>query len=239
MAEPSLRLNFCVDIVFCVDCTESMDNILNIIKERALSFYGDLTNNMWAKQKKIDQLRVRVVAFRDYLACDEERKKGYKGHDPMLVTDFFLLPEEGKKLEVAVRSLQPVGGGDQPEDGLEALAYAIRSDWQTSSDMKHRQVIVLWTDAPPHKIGTGSTASLYPKGMAANIAELTKWWGNAQMKGYMNQDAKRLILFAPDEGDWNFVSEQWDKVVHFPSRAGDGLSKLDYETILSCIAQSI
>lgn len=31
-----------VDIVFCIDCTETMDNILNIIKARALSFYADV-----------------------------------------------------------------------------------------------------------------------------------------------------------------------------------------------------
>ena len=70
MSNYSLRYN--VDIVFCIDCTESMDNVLNIIKERALSFYEDLLDRMRQKQKAVDALRVRVVAFRDYVAYDQE-----------------------------------------------------------------------------------------------------------------------------------------------------------------------
>ena len=60
------RLTYNVDIVFCIDCTESMDNILNIVKDRALSFHADVQATMKSKGKEIDQLRVRVVGFRDY-----------------------------------------------------------------------------------------------------------------------------------------------------------------------------
>lgn len=229
-------LNYNVDIVFCIDCTESMDNVLNIIKARALSFYDDLLGRMKLKQKTVDSLRVRVVAFRDYAAYDVDFRKGYKGNYPMLVSDFFQLPSDAGKLELAVRSLHPVGGGDVPEDGLEALAYAMRSDWDRSSNAKHRHVIVLWTDAPPHDLGFGKNASRYPRGMARDIRELTSWWGSEY---YCDQEAKRLVLFAPSAGEWNFISEQWDKVIHYPSKAGEGLNELDYETILSCISQSI
>ena len=62
------KLSYNVDIVFCIDCTESMDNILNIVKQRALGFYDDVVRTMQEKGKTIDQLRVRVVAFRDYAA---------------------------------------------------------------------------------------------------------------------------------------------------------------------------
>lgn len=232
-------LDYRVDIVFCIDCTESMDNILNIIKERALCFHKDLIEKMRLKQKTVDSLRVRVVAFRDYAAYTQECRKRHKGNEPMLVTDFFTLPADSEKLRLAVQSLHPVGGGDIPEDGLEALAYAIRSDWDRRQDAKHRHVIVLWTDAVPHEIGYGKASPRYPKGMAGNMRELTMWWGNALSQGYCDQDAKRLVLFAPNDGEWNFISEQWDQVIHYPSKAGDGLSELDYETILSCICQSI
>ncbi len=232
-------LNYSVDIVFCVDCTESMDNILNIIKGKALSFYRDIQERMRLKQKMVDTLRIRVVAFRDYAAYAQERRKGFLGNEPMLVTDFFHLPEDASKLKIAVESLQPVGGGDIPEDGLEALAYAIRSDWDARKDTKHRQVIVLWTDAIPHELGYGKDSPRYPQGMARNIRELTSWWGSPLSHGFCSQEAKRLVLFAPNAGEWNFISEQWDQVIHYPSKAGDGLSELDYETILSCISQSI
>lgn len=235
----AILLNYNVDIVFCIDCTESMDNVLNIIKAKAISFHGDLIKKMEEKQKRVDNLRVRIVAFRDYAAYAAERAGGMKGNEPMLVTDFFRLPGDAGKMELAVRSLRPVGGGDDPEDALEALAYSIRSDWDTSPNAKHRHVIVLWTDNIPHELGHGKSSPRYPKGMAKDIRELTSWWGNTLTHGFCKQDAKRLVIFAPAQGEWKFISEQWDQVIHHPSKAGEGLSELDYETILSCICQSI
>ncbi len=235
----SFRMTYGVDIVFCIDCTESMDNILNIVKERALGFYEDVQSVMGRKGKQIDQLRVRVIAFRDYRAYDEELRKRTRTNEPMLVTDFFTLPYEAPKLEMCVRSLQPVGGGDDPEDGLEALAYAIRSDWSLTNS-KNRHVIVLWTDQAPHGLGFGEGSSRYPRGMAHDMGELTMWWGDMEIPGFMpEQSAKRLILFAPDEGAWSLISTNWDNVLHLPSRAGDHLRDVDYQTILGCIAQTI
>lgn len=232
-------LSYSVDFVFCIDCTESMDNILNIVKHRAQQFHKDVHSVMEAKGKHVDQIRVRVVAFRDYLAFDDEAQKGAYRNEPMLVTDFFTLPQENRMLEVSIKSLQPTGGGDPPEDGLEALAYAIRSDWNRSGT-KNRHVILLWTDQPPHTMGHGRSASKYPKGMAKTLGELSKWWGDYREPGYMpDQTAKRLILFAPDQGDWTYISRNWDNVVHVPSRAGDHLKQVDYETILAYIFQSI
>lgn len=233
------KLTYNVDLVFCIDCTESMDNILNIVKTKALNFYADVKSSMELKGKSIDQLRVRLVAFRDYLAYDEEKRKHTHCNEPMLVTDFFSLPQEAKKLEVCVKSLKPVGGGDEPEDGLEALAYAIRSEW-TTTGVKDRHVIVLWSDQKPHELGFAKNASKYPYGMAYNFGELTEWWGDNYDCGYMpEQAAKRLILFTPDEGMWSRISETWDNVVHLPSKAGDHLQDVDYQTILSCISQTI
>lgn len=229
-----------VDIVFCIDCTETMDVVLNVIKERALGFYGDVQNSMKTKDKRISQLRVRVVAFRDYMAYDEERRRGSKGSYPMLVTDFFTLPAEAHKLEVSVKSLYPIGGGDDPEDGLEALAYSIRSDWDDDAGSKHRNIIVLWTDAEAHVLGYGEKSSTYPNGMAKDFSELTAWWGNRKAPGYMkDQAAKRLILFAPAGGWWDDISQIWDNTIHHKAEAGDHLRDIDYEVILSCISNSI
>lgn len=232
-------LTYNVDIVFCIDCTESMDNILDIVKGRALSFYQDLQDLMASKDKHVDRLRVRVVAFRDYLAFERERKRRTHLNLPMLVSDFFELPGEAENLDISVRSLEPVGGGDAPEDGLEALAYAIRSDWSRSG-FKNRHVIVLWSDNPPHELGFGRASSAYPRGMAKNMDELTRWWGDRQLPGYMpDQSAKRLILYAPNEGEWRYISDNWDQVIHCPSKAGDGLRDVDYDQILTCIANTI
>lgn len=233
------KLDYNVDLVFCIDCTESMDNILNIVKERALGLYDDIQRTMKQKGKEITQLRVRVIGFRDYAAYADELRKKVHPNEPMMISDFFVLPEDAHKLEVSVKSLYPVGGGDEEEDGLEALAYAIRSPWSVTGS-KDRHVIILWTDAAPHELGFGEETPRYPRGMAKSFDELTRWWGDGSSAGFMpKQASKRLILFAPDQGQWGVVASQWDNSIFYPSKAGSGLQEVDYQTILSCIAQSI
>ncbi len=223
------QLTYNVDMVFCIDCTGSMENIIEIVKNNALNFYQDVTGVMEKKHKHITQLRVRVVAFRDYIA-DKEKA--------MMVTDFFKLPQQAVDFERCVRSLRAEGGGDDPEDGLEALAYAMKSNWDKEG-MKRRQVIVVWTDASTHPLGYGKSSGYYPNGMANDIRELSAWWGGAQQTGFMDNNAKRLLLFAPDAPDWNIISQNWDNVLHFPSEAGNGLANLEYEEIINTISNSI
>lgn len=223
------QMTYNVDMVFCIDCTGSMGNIIEIVKRNALNFYRDVTDAMEKKHKHITQLRVRIVAFRDYFA-DKEKA--------MMVTNFFKLPQEEKEFEKCVHSLKAEGGGDDPEDGLEALAYAIKSKWDTEG-VKRRQVIVVWTDAPTHSLGYGKDSGYYPNGMAKDMKELSSWWGGGQNGGFVDNNAKRLLLFAPDAPDWNVISQNWDNVLHFPSEAGDGLEKLEYEEIINQISQSI
>lgn len=222
--------NYTVDIVLCIDATGSMENltgsqkrIINMVKENALRFYDDMLHKMEAKHKPMAQLRVRVICFRDYLADGEEAMKA---------TDFFLLPQQSQEFEACINGIHADGGGDIPEDGLEALAYAIRSKW-TTHGVKKRQVIVVWTDAGTHELGYGKSAPNYPKGMPENLSVLEDWWDS------MDDYAKRLIIYAPDTNYWNYISENWEKVYHIPSAAGDGMSEHDYGEILDLITNTI
>ncbi len=223
------RITYNVDMVFCIDATGSMGGAIDMVKNNALHFYNDIVNAMAAKQKTIDELRVKVVAFRDYVADGEEA---------MLATDFFSLPAQAADFERCVRSIEAFGGGDDPEDGLEALAYAIKSDWNTGGT-KRRQVIVVWTDANTHPIGYGINQPNYPQGMARDFSELTAWWGDAQNPGVIEQKAKRLVLFAPEEPFWTTITDTWDNVIHFTSKAGKGLEEYGYSQILDCITNTI
>lgn len=225
----NLRLTYNVDMVFCIDTTGSMGGLLETVKNNALNFYDDVTKKMAEKGKIINKLRIRVISFRDYLADHE---------NAMLVTDFFNLPMQNMDFEKCIRGLNAFGGGDEPEDGLEALAYAIRSKWDTEG-MRKRQVIVVWTDASTHELGFGSSDPNYPSNMAKNFEELTQWWGDVQNTGYMNQSGKRLLLFAPEAKYWSTITNNWNQVIHFPSRAGRGLEEVDYDLILNTIANSI
>lgn len=223
-------MDYTVDMVFCIDGTGSMEDmsggqmkIINMVKQNAVNFYSDFDGIMTRKGKKVRQLRVRVVVFRDYMA---------DGADAMMVTDFFLLPQQAAEFEACIQSIHADGGGDIPEDGLEALAYAIKSKWVPVT-AKGRQVIVVWTDAGTHDMGYGARSPHYPKGMPQDLSELSDWWDD------MNGNAKRLILFAPDEPGWSYISQNWDNTVHIPSAAGNGLAEKSYSEILNAIANSV
>ena len=226
-----MSMDYSVDMVFCIDATGSMEDttgsrmkIINMVKQNALNFYSDFDRIMTSKDKKVRQLRVRIVAFRDYIA---------DGPDAMIVTDFFLLPQQEKEFEALINSIHAGGGGDIPEDGLEALAYAIKSDWNKET-AKKRHVIVVWTDAGTHDLGYARASEFYPRGMPANHSELNDWWDDL-----MDADAKRLVLFTPNENGWSYIAQNWDNTVHIPSVAGGGLAERGYGEILNAIANSV
>jgi von Willebrand factor type A domain len=226
MAAPR-GLSYAVDIVFCIDVTGSMTPIIDQVKENALRFYDDVQSNLTAKGKNVDQLRVRVIAFRDFAA---------DGAAALDESPFFTLPDDRGDFSAFVSGLVAEGGGDAPESGLEAVALAIDSPWTTSGD-RRRQVIVVWTDQPAQPLD----ASALPSDIAARVprdfSALTDAWEDEQ--GRMGSSSKRLILFAPDGPGWSDISGVWENVVHNPSQAGGGLSEVDYGTIIDSIGNSV
>ena len=91
------ELKYNVDIVFCMDATDSMRHLLNLVKKHALSFCDDLMEEMASKGKTIHELRAKVIAFRDYMA---------DGDKAMLKTDFFNLPEESAEFSQIISTLK-------------------------------------------------------------------------------------------------------------------------------------
>ena len=136
-------LKYNVDIAMCIDCTGSMGSLLDTVKSKALNFYSDLRKRCEEKGKDVSELRIRTIAFRDFSA---------DGKDAMADTGFLNIPAQETEFNSFIRDLRPVGGGDEPENGLEAVAMAINSDWTTSGD-KRRHVIVVWSDASTHPLG--------------------------------------------------------------------------------------
>ena len=67
--------------------------------------------------------------------------------------------------------------------------------------------------------------------------DLTDLWQGQE--ALMNDNAKRLIVFAPDAPGWNEIAEHWTQALHYASQAGDGLADHEYKTILSTIAESV
>ena len=220
-------LSYAVDIVFCVDVTGSMTPIIDQVKTNALRFYDDVQSNLTAKGKNVDQLRVRVIAFRDFAA---------DGAAALDESPFFTLPDERADFSEFVNGLVAEGGGDAPESGLEAVALAIDSPWTTTGD-RRRQVIVVWTDQPAQSLSPSVLPPDIASRVPADFSALTDAWEDEQ--GRMGSSSKRLILFAPDGPGWSDISGVWENVVHHPSQAGGGLSEVDYGTIIDSIGNSV
>lgn len=223
------KLTYGVDLVFCIDVTMSMDHILDTVKNNALRFYQDFQQIMERKHKIVTDLRIRIIAFRDYY---------YDGNQAMFVTDFFKLPYQAEDFRTCLESIEAYGGGDDEEDGLEAIAIAMKSEWNMDA-LKRRHVIVVWSDDGTHDLGFGKSAANYPSDMAKNFDELSHWWGSRSNPGIMDESAKRLIIFAPYKRSWNMITDNWNNVIQYESEAGDGLADCDYEQIISAIGNSI
>ncbi|MBQ9145798.1 MAG: VWA domain-containing protein [Clostridia bacterium] len=220
-------LDYNVDIVMCIDATGSMHAIIDEVKSNALSFYKKFVAAMEEKEKGVNQLRMKVIAFRDF-GCDT---------DAMLESDFFILSgdenDQSDEFHAFVNGIVADGGGDLPENSLEALALAMQSDWVRTGSVR-RHVIMMYTDAQALPLGARSSARNYPDGMPADLAELHEWWEGQAME----RRAKRLLLFAPDTEPWSDMIE-WQNTFHQASQAGKGCSDTDMAACIHMLVNSI
>ena len=216
-------MDYNVDIVMCIDATGSMASIIDDVKRNALSFYQKFVDEMEAKAKSVQQLRIKVIAFRDY-SVDSE---------PMVESKFFVLDDESAEFHDFVNAIEASGGGDEPESSLEALALAMKSDWVRTGSVR-RHVIIMYTDASALKLGEKSGEAGYPSGMPSDLAELREWWEGQRME----KRAKRLLVFAPDMEPWSDMVD-WSNAFHTASKAGAGCDDTDIQTCIHMLVNSI
>ena len=232
-------MDYKVDIVMCIDITFSMQDCIDTVKNRALQFWPDLKEALEAASKNVSDVRVKVIGFRDFEA---------DGDAALEVSRYFNLSDQGSSdpedYKAFVNGLVADGGGDEPENSLEALALAIQSDWVQTGD-KRRHVIVMFTDASAHKLEDANRANPnYTENMPESFEELTDIWmaPSGQQNGSktkLKQPAKRLIVFGPEVYPWPELYESWDQVVYNPSKAGTGLDDVSYEDIINAIVGSV
>jgi hypothetical protein len=224
-------LSYAVDIVFVIDCTGSMRPVLDEVKRGAMGFHERLTEAMGAKNKRISNLRIAVIAYRDFIHD--------KAEHAMSATPFFVLPDQIADFNTSVHRLAPFGGGDEPESGLEALALALQAGWERGLD-RRRHIVVVFTDASAHPLERGAhvTQPMYGEHMPKSLDDLTEMW-EAPQGGPMEFAAKRLLLYAPDCEPWNTISASWSNTLHYLSNAGQGLNDYEFKQIIDNIANSV
>lgn len=222
------QLRYHVDVVLVIDATASMTPILGTVKGSALMFHDRMGAALADSGKHVDALRLRVVLFRDLRD---------NGSLSLAASGFFALPQQSAEFSGWVSGIVPIANTTDEESGLAGLSVALHSPWTNDGD-RRRHVVVLWTDNPPHLpehefayVPPASTAEVAP-----SFDGLTDMWESSQ---FVPLSSRRLVLFAPEMGLWPTIAAMWSNVVHYPSRAGLGLSDHTFGEILSAIVNSI
>ena len=213
-----------VDVTMVVDATGGMSPFVDCLKKGAIDFCDKFHRAMDEHGRLVDQLRVRVVAYRDYAFTD---------CPAMECSEFFSLPEQNEAFHAYVSGISARGGGDEPESALEALALAMRSDW-TTEGRKRRHVIMLFTDASAAELNDPRRISHpdYPADMPKSMAELAEMWaGESQSLGGMPEErSARLVAFTPNVYPWcDFAA--WNYVWSCFCQPGGGLAEVDFDIV--------
>ena len=242
IVEGAQNIDTFLDIVFCVDITSSMQPTIDTIKAFTTSLYDDLIPAMLEREhREVKQMRVKVIGFRDYY-CD--------GDCSLVESQFFMLPQESMAFRSFVNSLEAKGGGDNPENSLEALALAMRTNWVQVTDLniqRSRHVIVLFTDDSAHPLEQKNDGidENYPSNMPDSLNQLTVMWQQGFCDGpasefNMDKRAKRLIVFAPENSyPWDKIEDEWDNTVVLPMQLGGGGIDLARDVIINTIGKTI
>lgn len=218
-----------VDIKFVIDCTGSMSPCLREVTAAAAGLLPRINEALAAENRKVDQLRTKVVAFRDFYAGDSE---------PLVESEWFSHPGEELGFQAFLDGLEATGGGDAPENALEALHTAITGGW-VDTGARRRHIVVLMTDTAPHPLDhpkRPETAG-YPKGVPENLTGLMVEWDDGQ--GTLSSNARRMAIFAPEDAVWRKMNDTWQNVNYIPCRAGAGLSDQDMGFVVNWIAKSV
>ena len=123
----NVGLKAIADVVFCFDCTMSMDDCIKNVKDNVKSFVANLNTG---QGPKIDW-RMRAVGYGDL----EE------GEDIQNDNDFETTVEAFQK---QVEDIKMCHGGDVPESTLDAIIVAAK----TTKWRKSNKIVVVFTDAP-------------------------------------------------------------------------------------------
>lgn len=217
----------CVDIVFCMDGTTSMRPCFESVKANSLRFYADLTRAMTELGSAITMLRTRTIVFRDYKS---------NGAEAVLSSRFFELPDEEKDFAEHLAGLKVRGGCGEDANGLEALYYAIKSDFATGAN--DRQIIVLFADTDAIPLGKRSRFDSYPKDMVDPDGLLETWMCVQTRPTRLRERNKRLVMFAPPDTVYERMGQTYNRSVFVPVQIHKGLDGMAFGDIVKIIAAS-
>jgi hypothetical protein len=160
---PAHRLFAPLDLTIVMDTTESMGASIRSIKDASTLMVEDL-------RRRTGQLRIGLVSFKDIEADG-------KGKIKEAIKNVPLSFDVNGSID-GVQAWSASGGGDTPEDLLEALNIALNMDWRKSTNLGQpvAKAIMVITDAPP-KINAEGNDGSGNKNTIASITALARQKG--------------------------------------------------------------
>ncbi len=255
----SRKLNCSVDIVFVIDATGSMRQLMEKIKQTAIALPKALTEAVKGAGKNMRRIRIKVIDFADFKS---------EGKDTIHESDFYNANTQIVQIINEFDSIKMVkddgegrGGDEIPENALEAIWLAMNSDFvEQRPDEDLRQIIMVFTDASPLRLQERAGCSGYSRyNFPKKMDEMRRLWGKyygdelhlrseeSEEEEQRNLDAKlrpgcaRMLLYAP-LGDiaghsWDYVSS-WERVSTFPVVPYDGCLEIAVDRILDDIIKA-
>jgi len=139
-----------VDIVFCLDVTNSMQNAIDNIRSGIENFIASM------QRDAIIDFRLALIAYRDLHDINIYENNTRACDEPWFCRDFTNDINEFKQW-LDEKDVQAYGGGDDPESTLDAIYMAIHKfKWRESGSYR---AIVVFTDSDTHPTLHQSTYS--------------------------------------------------------------------------------
>lgn len=135
-----------LDLMFVLDCTESMKPHIEKTKSDMLSLLEKM-------KEHFSSLHVGLVLYKDY-------------YDDFVVKEASVFTKDIKNFSNILKNVKVSGGGDIPEAVYEGLYLALREGWRLS-DKKVVKKIILIGDAPPHAKPRGRVKKIDVENMAS------------------------------------------------------------------------
>lgn len=199
------------DIVFVLDATATMGVFIDRFRREFLPEFTKQIEKIAEKDGGAD-VRYKFIIFRDY---------GSEGASAIKQSGFYKIPEEEEKLNHEMLYIEAGGGGDSPENGLEAIYYAMKSEFAKGAGT---QTIFFFTDADAVGLGERRGCEGYPDDMVDEQGLKDVWSGKAPSR--LTQKGKKLVIVAPENTAYSRLAGELDKTIFKPAAKSGNLNDI-------------
>ena len=205
-----MKIKGVADIVFCFDCTGSMTEIIQSVKDNVSNLVEGFKDN----SVTLDW-QARCLGYRDF-EVDEE----------YLINDRpFVKTEEELKAQIAGMEAKEYTGGDDPESTLDAIWYAAKkSEWRENC----HKIVVIFTDAAAKGVNEKTLADI--SGSDDDLEVLTQ---------ELNVQHIKLFLWGPKDPVYEALKIIPRADIVQLDNPEEDYKKLDFSTLMTTIGKTV